>query len=397
MVRQSEPETTGPDPRFLPRDTRRESWVNPNPNDPDILPFDIKVAKISTEEDLKAWIASQGHKDLARFIQYAAKQHDDNTETHNMLVGMVDDANAAIQELEDIIAERTETIKKLQRESQTPEPRPIETRKSTKIPDPPIFEGKEQDVENWLSRMRNKLQANLDHYLTDHLQITYAESRIGGDAAKHIAPRMRATALNRFETAEEIFDLLYQVYGDPDRRHTAQREYSKLYQGRKPFSEFWAEFQRLAAELEYNQTSLIDDLRHKLNPNLQTALINAPDPIDLYSFAKDCQRVDQRLRDIDQVKERFERRITTRTNPTASRNVVPNGPSSTRTSATLDRQERPPRRPQNPDPAKEELIRTGACFTCKKPGHRAIDCPDKTIHELDIEETGNDNPLPKTR
>ena len=146
--------------------------------------------------------------------------------------------------------------------------------------------------------MRNKLLPNSDHCPTDPLQIAYTESRAGGEVAKHIAPRMRVTASNRFKTAEEIFDYLTRVYRDPDRRHAAQRLYSKLYQGKRSFAEFWAEFQRLAAELEYNQTSMIDGLRHRLNPALQTALINVPDPTDLYTFARHSQRVDQRLRDV---------------------------------------------------------------------------------------------------
>jgi hypothetical protein len=69
--------------------------------------------------------------------------------------------------------------------------------------------------------MKNKLKANADHYLTDELKITYTESRTNSETALHIALRMRETALNRFKTADEIFDLLSQVYGDSDRRHTA--------------------------------------------------------------------------------------------------------------------------------------------------------------------------------
>jgi hypothetical protein len=86
--------------------------------------------------------------------------------------------------------------------------------------------------------MRNKLLANSDHYPTDSLQVAYTESRIRGEAAKHIVSRLRAAALNRFEIAEEIFDYLTQVYRDPDRRHIAQRAYLKLYQGKRPFAEF---------------------------------------------------------------------------------------------------------------------------------------------------------------
>jgi hypothetical protein len=46
---------------------------------------------------------------------------------------------------------------------------------------------------------------------------------------------------------------------------------------------------------------MIDDLRFKLNPSLQNALLNVPDPIDIYNFARTCQRVDQRLKDIQVV------------------------------------------------------------------------------------------------
>jgi hypothetical protein len=56
--------------------------------------------------------------------------------------------------------------------------------------------------------MRNKLKANADHYPTDESKIAYTESRIGGEAALYITPRMRETALNRFETVDEVLDLL---------------------------------------------------------------------------------------------------------------------------------------------------------------------------------------------
>jgi len=58
------------------------------------------------------------------------------------------------------------------------------------------------------------LETNADHYPTEKSKIAYPESRIGGDAAEHIAPGMMNTP-NRFQTAEEIFAYLYQVFGDP--------------------------------------------------------------------------------------------------------------------------------------------------------------------------------------
>ena len=58
-------------------------------------------------------------------------------------------------------------------------------------PDPPLFESREQNIELWLSRMRNKMNSNADHFPTDALKIDYVESRVGGEAALHLEPRMR--------------------------------------------------------------------------------------------------------------------------------------------------------------------------------------------------------------
>jgi hypothetical protein len=80
----------------------------------------------------------------------------------------------------------------------------------------------------WLSRMKNKLETHADHYPTEKSKIANAESRIGGDAIEHITPRMIDTS-NRFQTVEEIFAYLHQVFGDPDRKQTITRLYSKLY------------------------------------------------------------------------------------------------------------------------------------------------------------------------
>src|SRR5271154_1582565 len=305
----------GPDPRYLPKDLRRESWVQPTEDTK--FPFNPKIAELNTQEDFDNWVSVHGSKDIFLFLRYALEYHDDQIEVHNELVQMVDDASARVNQLEEIVQKRDATIAKQgttllrlldeneeNRLSRQNTPSIPEPKKSTKLPDPPIFEGKDQDLDSWLSRMRNKLLANGDHYPTDPLKIAYTESRVGGEAAKHIAPRMRVTAINRFRTAEEMFDCLTQVYGDPDRRHTAQRLYSKLYQNRRPFAEFWAEFQRLAAELDYNQTTMIDDLRFKLSPSLQNALVHVPDPTDIYEFARTCQRVDQRLKDIQAVQAR---------------------------------------------------------------------------------------------
>jgi hypothetical protein len=259
MTRPSQTEpNNGPNPRYELRNARKESWVDPTEDWPANLPFDTQLMAVRTQDELDAWIAAYKSQTIFQFFCYAKEQHDLEVTTHNEIVDMMDDATATVKGLEETLAQKNTmialkntTIERLQREIEgertikqnTPtDSEAAASKRSTKLSDPPIFESREQNIELWLSHIKNKLKANADHYPTDELKIAYTESRTGGEAALHITPRMRETALNRFETADEILDLLFQVYGDPDRRHTAQRAYLKLYQGKRSFAEFWAEF-----------------------------------------------------------------------------------------------------------------------------------------------------------
>ena len=165
--------------------------------------------------------------------------------------------------------------------------------KSTKLPDPPILtDGKEPAYDDWIAKMQSKLEANQDHFPTQALQIGYIQSRVAGTAALHINPRLRPTAVNKFKTANEIFEVLDKVFSDPDRRYTARQAYRKLYQNKDTFATFWAEFQRLTVELEINEETLIDDLRHKVNSKMQAALVTEINPVSLHALARKCLLID---------------------------------------------------------------------------------------------------------
>ena len=165
--------------------------------------------------------------------------------------------------------------------------------KSTKLPDPPILiDGKEPAYDDWLAKMQSKLEANQDHFPTQALQIGYVQSRVAGTAALHINPRLRPTAVNKFKTVEEVFEVLDKVFSDPDRRYTARQAYRKLYQNKDTFATFWAEFQRLTVELDIDEETLIDDLRHKVNSKMQAALVTEINPVSLHTLARKCLLID---------------------------------------------------------------------------------------------------------
>ena len=139
-------------------------------DDMNALPFDYRMTRISISTELNAWIVSSPLSNIG-------------IETHNDLVQMLEDANEANIALEaqqtslqEEVRDKNVVIRHLKSSAWGRSESPAfegRTAKSTKLPDPPLFEGPSQDVDNWLSRMRNKLKANKDHFPTEELKIAY--------------------------------------------------------------------------------------------------------------------------------------------------------------------------------------------------------------------------------
>jgi hypothetical protein len=259
--------------------------------------------------------------------------------------------------------------------------------KSTKLPDPPIFTGdSDPAIDDWLSKMRSKLRANSDHYPTSDLEMGYVENRVGGTATKHLAPRLRSGSANPFKSAEEMLEVLERIFADPNRRMTALQEFRRLYQGNKDFNSFWAEFQRLAAEIDYSPETLIDELRNKVSAELERAIITETDPGNVYALARKCQLYDQNIQKVKAREARFQDKSrSTRTTP-ARQSISPApasapAPAKPPTTSNALTVYTGPRNSQPWTPLTEEerqrLRAENGCFYCRNLGHRAAECPAK--------------------
>jgi hypothetical protein len=151
-----------------------------------------------------------------------------------------------------------------------------------------------------LSVMRNKLEENANWFSTDVQQKTYVRIRIDDDVMKHLIFRFFKNSIKSYIISKEIFDDLYQIFDDTNRRTNALKAYRRLKQieSFKDFNIFWTEFQRLASDSElYNQKTLLEDLKNKMSYELQKVLaIESYKVIDLHEFVKMCRYTDQTLR-----------------------------------------------------------------------------------------------------
>ena len=86
--------------------------------------------------------------------------------------------------------------------------------KSIKLSDSLLFKDSKQNVNNWLSWMRNKLKMNKNHFSIEEMKITYVKSQVSETMIKYIALRMKDMITNSFLEAEEILLIINKMYDD---------------------------------------------------------------------------------------------------------------------------------------------------------------------------------------
>ncbi len=389
--------------RYELQNARRESllsqnWTASEEENTNALLFNHEMIKISISTELNAWISTHETDDLVVFIKYMCQQHDIESEIHNDMIQMLNDVNKINIKLKaiNIKLKATQTTLNavqtcLQKEMKKKNviihhleatSSQLSTSiskdwfsKSIKLFDSSLFEDSKQNVNNWLSWMRNKLKTNKNHFSIKEIKIAYVKSWVSETTIKHIASRMRDTITNSFLEAEEILSIINKMYDDFNRRHTTQRQFLKLYQNKIFFHEFWMKFQRLSAKLEYNNEILLDDLQHKISSDLQRVTINER-TMNLNKFVDICMQVDVRLMKLN-ARSILKTSTTQVARSTASISMT----ITTAISASISVWKK--LRISNVDSAREKLFKKELCFKCKKSEHKARDCLESAqMHEI---------------
>ena len=139
-------------------------------------------------------------------------------------------------------------------------------RKTTKMLDAPMLsDGKVVRFETWETVMRQKLEANANHYLLPIYRKLYIQSRYEGKAQLYIVPRMSSDSSNLYGDTEDMIVHLKTVFTNPNRYTKTYTIYHKLIiKPKDDFTDFLTEFIQLAEEAAVIEENYKHDLYSKL-------------------------------------------------------------------------------------------------------------------------------------
>jgi hypothetical protein len=198
-----------------------------------------------------------------------------------------------IAELEHDLASANTTIHILQaavNQTSIPTAKPIE------LPHPPEFSGDHKELLNVISKVRSKLTGESSQYTNDQHKLCYVYGFLKGNVQNQIQPYILPDKI-KLDNVEALISILEAAFGDPDQVGTASMELDKVTQGNKEFSQYYAEFQRVMAILDYNSNAKKTALKHGLSGELQTSLVyQAEEPQDFEKLVDLCMKLDYQIR-----------------------------------------------------------------------------------------------------
>ncbi|OJD10433.1 hypothetical protein ACJ73_09792 [Blastomyces percursus] len=188
------------------------------------------------------------------------------------------------------------------------------------------------------------------------LRMAYIELRVGGEAADHLLPYLDEQAEEHVSTAQELFNVLKEIYEDPNKKEKTRDD-----------------LQKLEAKISHDQYKF--ELNRRLYSRLRELVIQEYACQGTYhEFSKVCSTTAHNLRAInDNTNRRIKKGLTSTTKSMESKQT--------------------PNTKMGMPPHKEKLMREGKCFKCEKYVHLAKYCTDSNSAAklAELEESGKEN------
>jgi hypothetical protein len=162
--------------------------------------------------------------------------------------------------------------------------------------DPEKFTGEDRGkLRSFVASLRLRLIDCPGEFLNEQSKLRYAFSRLEGAALEQLIHLMKDDRVN-LGNFEAFVTSLEEAYGDPDLMNTADRARTKLCQGNWDFIAYYAEFQRLIADLNWNDVAKHMALHRGLCEELKDILSTQDLPEDWSCYVALVKRWDMQYR-----------------------------------------------------------------------------------------------------
>jgi hypothetical protein len=113
---------------------------------------------------------------------------------------------------------------------------------------------------------------------------------------RQILPHFRDNGEIDLGDLTAFIQLLEAAFGDPDRVATAERNMREIKQKNREVSQYYAEFQVIVADLDWNPSALRNALRSGLSEEMRDSFIHTDMPDELPGFVTLCQKRANQIR-----------------------------------------------------------------------------------------------------
>ena len=300
------------------------------------------------------------------------------------------------------LAQALENIQRLEREVAWLK---VSNTRRPKIENPKHFDGSDREyLKDWITLLTLKFNADPETFSNDLPKVNFAGGLLSGAALSWYAAMIRedgqpawsgwatTTIISAAAGAIPFLTSIRSAFGDPDPKSTSAAALNRLKQGNRSCSEYYAEFLKLSAPLEFNDAALRDTFKRGLADHVTDILVYVmEEPDSLSSLAKQCIAVDNRWRAKHGGKSGAPPRRATHPNPSfppqAPVAPVLQSPQRTDTAGYYGPGPmvlgaggpRPMGRGRGGMSPEERMRRLaeGLCFRCGEAGHIGRFCPNK--------------------